>query len=136
MATSAPQSPPVAPASRESGQLPSLGNAKGGCIFCKHPLRYTFVDLGMSPLCENWLTKEDLHEGESFYPLHAFVCEKCFLVQVEEYVHGEEIFGGESRRFLRRGLNMPGVMSKPLPNGSASINQALSWSWPLTTVIC
>ena len=80
---------------QDSTRLPKIGKAKGGCIFCGHPLRYTFVDLGLSPLCENWLCEQDLHQPESFYPLHAFVCEKCFLVQVEEYVHGEEIFGGE-----------------------------------------
>lgn len=78
-----------------SRQLPKLGKAKGGCIFCGHPLRYTFVDLGLSPLCESWLTEQELHKPEAFYPLHAFVCEKCFLVQVEEYVHGEDIFGGD-----------------------------------------
>lgn len=78
-----------------SARLPTIGKAKGDCIFCGHPLRYTLVDLGLSPLCENWLSEQDLHKPETFYPLHAFVCEKCFLVQVEEYVHGEDIFGGD-----------------------------------------
>jgi SAM-dependent methyltransferase len=60
--------------------------------FCKQPLRFTFVDLGMSPLCESYLSVEQLNQGESFYPLHAFVCENCFLVQLEEYVSRENIF--------------------------------------------
>ncbi len=53
----------------------------------------------MSPLCENFLTREELGEMEPFYPLHAFVCENCFLVQVEEFVSGEEIFGREYAYF-------------------------------------
>jgi SAM-dependent methyltransferase len=62
------------------------------CLFCAAPLRHTFVDLGMSPLCESFLTLERLNEMEPFYPLHAWVCERCFLVQVEEYVRPEGIF--------------------------------------------
>jgi hypothetical protein len=46
----------------------------------------------MSPLCESFLTAEAIHGMEPFYPLVAFVCERCFLVQLEEFVSGEEIF--------------------------------------------
>ncbi len=62
------------------------------CLFCAEPLRHTFVDLGMSPLCESYLTAEQLNQMEPFYPLHAYVCGKCFLVQVQEYVSPEGIF--------------------------------------------
>ena len=62
------------------------------CRFCGTPLHRSFVDLGMSPLCESFLTRQQLNEMEPFYPLHALVCEKCFLVQVEEYVTPEGIF--------------------------------------------
>ncbi len=64
-----------------------------GCRFCGTHLNHTFVDLGMSPLCESYLTLEDLDQMEPFYPLHAYVCERCFLVQVREYVGPERIFG-------------------------------------------
>jgi SAM-dependent methyltransferase len=50
------------------------------------------VDLGASPLCESYLAADQLNRTESFYPLHAWVCDRCFLVQLEEYVSGEEIF--------------------------------------------
>ena len=56
------------------------------------PLRHTFVDLGMSPLCQTHISPEQLNQMEPFYPLHAFVCEGCFLVQLEEYVSPAEIF--------------------------------------------
>ena len=62
------------------------------CRICAAPLRATFVDLGASPLCESYLTEEQLNRMEPFYPLHVFVCERCFLVQLEEYVKPEEIF--------------------------------------------
>ena len=62
------------------------------CLFCSEPLRNTFVDLGMSPLCESYLTAEQLNQMEPFYPLHVWVCQRCFLVQVEEYVRPERIF--------------------------------------------
>jgi len=50
------------------------------------------VDLGMSPLCESYVPKERLNEAEPFYPLHVYVCDQCFLVQLEEYVSPEAIF--------------------------------------------
>ena len=63
-----------------------------GCLFCSTPLRHPVVDLGMSPLCETFLEARQLNEMEPFYPLNVRVCERCFLVQLEEYVSPEEIF--------------------------------------------
>ena len=62
------------------------------CRFCKSPLQNTFVDLGMSPLCESYLTAEQLNQMEPFYPLHVYVCNHCFLVQLDEYVSPNNIF--------------------------------------------
>lgn len=62
------------------------------CRFCAAPLTQTFVNLGMSPLCENFLSAAQLDQMEPFYPLHAEVCGTCFLVQVPEYVTPEGIF--------------------------------------------
>ena len=62
------------------------------CRFCGHALRHTFVDLGMSPLCQTHITAEQLNHMEPFYPLHAYLCERCFLVQLEEFVSPGEIF--------------------------------------------
>jgi C-methyltransferase C-terminal domain/Putative zinc binding domain/Methyltransferase domain len=64
----------------------------GACRFCGTPFEHTVVDLGMSPLCESFLPPDRLNRMEPFYPLHAWVCARCFLVQLEEYVSGEEIF--------------------------------------------
>jgi len=62
------------------------------CRFCGSPLKHTFVDLGMQPLCESYLGSNQLNQMEPFYPLHTYVCDNCFLVQLEEYVAPEEIF--------------------------------------------
>jgi SAM-dependent methyltransferase len=62
------------------------------CRFCGSVVRHTFVDLGMSPLCESFLSREQIDQAEAFYPLHAYVCGECFLVQVKEYVAPEGIF--------------------------------------------
>jgi C-methyltransferase C-terminal domain/Putative zinc binding domain/Methyltransferase domain len=64
----------------------------GRCRFCKTALQHTFVDLGMSPLCESFLRPEQVNQMEAFYPLHVFVCDQCFLVQLEEFVSPEKIF--------------------------------------------
>lgn len=54
------------------------------CRFCDSSLRFTLVDLGMSPLCESYVTAQRLNRAETFYPLHVYVCERCFLAQLEE----------------------------------------------------
>lgn len=62
------------------------------CRFCGCALHHTFTDLGMSPPCESFLSADQLNGMEAFYPLHVFVCENCFLVQLQEYVSPDRIF--------------------------------------------
>ena len=62
------------------------------CRFCGNALQRTFVDLGMSPLCETYPSAAELSRGEIYYPLHVQVCERCFLVQLEEFESREKIF--------------------------------------------
>lgn len=66
--------------------------SQGKCRFCQAPLEHTFVDLGMSPLCEDFLKPGELKKMEAFYPLHVYVCGECFLVQLEEFVSPVEIY--------------------------------------------
>ena len=65
----------------------------GRCRFCGSILRHTFADLGMSPLANAYLKPSQLNRMEPFYPLHAYVCEKCLLVQLEAFESPEHIFG-------------------------------------------
>ncbi len=63
------------------------------CRFCGTSLHTTFVDLGMSPLCQTIVRPAQLSSMEPFYPLHARVCDRCFLVQLPAFVAPEDIFG-------------------------------------------
>ena len=69
------------------------------CRFCQAALTHTFVDLGTSPLCQRHVTPERFNHAESFFPLHAYVCDHCFLVQLPQYVAREEIFDGDYAYF-------------------------------------
>jgi SAM-dependent methyltransferase len=62
------------------------------CRLCGAALTETFVDLGMSPLCESYLRADQIDARESFYPLHVRICTECLLVQLPAYVPGEDIF--------------------------------------------
>ena len=62
------------------------------CRFCGTQIEHSFVDLGMSPLCQTHILPSELNKYETFYPLHAFVCTECWLVQLDEFVSPEEIF--------------------------------------------
>ena len=62
------------------------------CRHCGTPLQHTLIDLGMSPLCESFLTQDQLDAPESYYPLHARVCHACWLVQLPEFVSPAHIF--------------------------------------------
>ena len=63
------------------------------CRFCQHPLQHTFVDLGGSPISNDFLNTKQLDKSEKFYPLHTYVCDRCFLVQLESVESPEHIFG-------------------------------------------
>jgi len=62
------------------------------CRFCGQPLKTTFVDLGMSPLANSYVKAEELQRPETFFPLHCYLCDGCFLVQLPEVEAPEEIF--------------------------------------------
>ena len=70
----------------------TLATPRHHCRFCACPLHVSFIDLGMSPLCESYISAEQLNAMEPFYPLHVYVCESCFLVQLPEHVSPTEIF--------------------------------------------
>src|SRR5436190_13449407 len=77
-------------------ELAPLSSSPGQprCRFSGHPLKHTFVDLGMSPIANNNLRAEDLVKPERSYPLHVWVTEDLFLVQLEEFegARAEDIF--------------------------------------------
>lgn len=68
-------------------------NETSTCRFCGEPLHYIFADLGQSPLANSYVPFERLNQMEPFFPLQAYVCEHCFLVQLEEFETPQNIFG-------------------------------------------
>src|SRR6187399_404272 len=67
--------------------------AASNCRFCGAALSLSFVDLGSSPLCQKHVPLHKAQEAEPFFPLHAYVCSQCWLVQLDEFVVPSEIFG-------------------------------------------
>lgn len=62
------------------------------CRFCDTPLRHLFLSLGASPLSNSYLSMNDLHKMEPYYPLDVYICENCLLVQLDEFEKAEDIF--------------------------------------------
>jgi len=73
-------------------QEKAMNSSHASCRFCGTKLQHSLVDLGMSPLCESYISPEKANQMEPFYPLHVYVCEQCFLAQLEQYVSREDIF--------------------------------------------
>lgn len=69
------------------------------CRFCSSELDTSFCDLGTSPLSNAFVSKSRLSMAEKFYPLHAYVCSKCFLVQLEEFESPKHIFAEDYAYF-------------------------------------
>jgi SAM-dependent methyltransferase len=96
------------------------------CRFCGAMLRDSVVDLGATPPSNSYLRPEDLRRGEMFYPLHAYVCRGCFLVQLEAFHTPEEIFGdyayfsSYSESWLRHAERYAGEMTERFGLGADS----------------
>lgn len=69
-----------------------MSTSKKSCRFCGHRLTHTFCNLGKTPLSNSYLKNLSEVKAEASYPLHAYVCESCFLVQLEEFEKPENIF--------------------------------------------
>jgi SAM-dependent methyltransferase len=69
-----------------------MNDRRTPCRFCRTPLEHVVCDLGMSPLANSYLPAERLNAMEPFYPLRTLVCDRCFLVQLEEFESPEAIF--------------------------------------------
>lgn len=86
------------------------------CRFCKTPLQHTFLDLGLSPLSNSYLRAEQLQQPETFYPLHAYICDGCYLVQLPIFETPENIFSdyayfsSYSESWLKHAMTYTGLM--------------------------
>ena len=69
------------------------------CRHCKSFLLKKILDLGVTPPSNAYLKKKDIFKKENFYPLRLYVCENCFLVQVEDFVNSEDLFTADYAYF-------------------------------------
>ena len=76
-----------------------MSQVKLSCRFCKRTLTQTFVDLGLSPIANDYIPFEEREASEVFYPLHVYVCARCSLVQLPAHRTEREIFTYEYAYF-------------------------------------
>jgi hypothetical protein len=65
------------------------------CRSCGAPLSAVLVDLGMTPISNAFVREGHASFSERFYPLKSFVCDRCMLVQLEDYETPQTHFHGE-----------------------------------------
>lgn len=89
------------------------------CRHCNNPLQHVFADLAYSPISNAMLTIDKLQKPEDYFPLKVFVCDKCFLVQVDEMKEADKIFDSEytyfssiSTTWLNHTMNYVDLMMK------------------------
>ena len=89
---------------------------KNRCRFCENTLEQTFIDLGMSPLSNAFVNRNNLNKAEKFYPLHTYICGHCFLVQLDQFESPDHIFtdyayfSSYSESWLNHAQNYTGLM--------------------------
>src|SRR5689334_22728245 len=69
------------------------------CRHCRAPLEHVFLDLGFAPPSNAYLSAEQLHRPEIHYPLKLRVCDRCWLIQTEDYARADELFSGDYAYF-------------------------------------
>jgi SAM-dependent methyltransferase len=69
------------------------------CRHCSAPLEHLFLDLGFAPPSNAYLSAEDMRKPEKYYPLRVLVCDKCWLVQTEDYADAGELFSHDYAYF-------------------------------------
>lgn len=94
------ESKPISQAETETMDFPTKKmKPTSKCRFCNADLNYSVINLGMSPLCQKHVKPEHTNHMEKFYPLHAYICNKCWLMQLEEFATPDEIFADEYAYF-------------------------------------
>lgn len=103
-----------------------MGAKNLNCRYCGEPLKCTFADLGVQPLCESYLSIDQLNKMEPTYPLHIYFCKKCLLVQLEESITPKEIynkysyFSSSSKGWLKHSENYAEMIANKLKLDSKS----------------
>ena len=98
------------------------------CRHCNAPLKNVFLDLGFAPPSNAYLTAEELRAPEKHYPLKLFVCDRCWLVQTEDFARADELFrhdyayfSSTSAGWLDHAARYARAMTERLALGSQSL---------------
>jgi hypothetical protein len=74
-------------------------NAAATCRHCNAELTLSLVDLGLSPVANDYVDPANYAQAEPFYPLEALVCRECRLVQTRDMVSAENMFRADYAYF-------------------------------------
>lgn len=69
------------------------------CRHCNSELKLPLVDLGTAPPSNAYLTAQQLHGPELWFPLRVLVCESCWLVQTEDFTRADALFDADYAYF-------------------------------------
>ena len=69
------------------------------CRHCLNKLEHSFINLGTSPPSNAFVSSDNLKLFEKWYPLNVLVCDKCWLVQTEDFVQADEMFSPDYAYF-------------------------------------
>ncbi|MGZ5660850.1 MAG: class I SAM-dependent methyltransferase, partial [Usitatibacter sp.] len=98
------------------------------CRSCGAPLEHLFLDLGFAPPSNAFLEADDLHRPERYYPLRLLVCDRCWLVQTEDYAEAGDLFTADyvyfssvSKTWLDHAESYARMITQRLGLGAASL---------------
>lgn len=69
------------------------------CRHCRQDLKHVFLDLGTAPFSNAYLTEAALKKPEPVFPLKLFVCDRCWLVQTQDFARADELFSADYAYF-------------------------------------
>jgi len=69
------------------------------CRHCKEKLKLPLINLGSAPPSNAYLSNQTLHSPERWFPLRVLVCERCWLVQTEDFAEADYLFDKEYAYF-------------------------------------
>lgn len=98
------------------------------CRHCGASLTHRFLDLGFAPPSNAYLAAADLARSETYFPLRILVCDRCWLVQAEDYTQPEELFRADyayfsstSKGWLAHAARYAGTIIRQLDLNSDSL---------------
>ena len=103
------------------------------CRHCNNELQHVFLDLGFAPPSNAYLTKEQLTQPESYFPLRLFVCDNCWLVQTDDYTDADKLFNSDYAYFSSTSQGWP---TRPLGKSNFALESTCMKNSKAVMFIC